>query len=188
LRLATGFEGSLLLLACLLGWVADINPFQDLRLTLSSILWAMLGTAPLYFLFQWSGKAKAGGLHDIQRILIDKLGPLLNACNSGQLGYLALVAGVTEETLFRGFLQPWMEAHGGFALGLIGSNLIFAAAHYITPVYALLAGLTGLYLGVALDFGGERNLLTPTLIHALYDFLAFLAVARAYRKRYSESF
>ena len=43
-----------------------------------------------------------------------------------------------------------------------------------------MAGLAGLYLGLALDIGGERNLVPPILIHALYDFLAFMVVARSY--------
>lgn len=58
---------------------------------------------------------------------------------------------------------------------------MFALVHWISPLYALLAGLTGIYLGFALDVGGERNLLVPILIHSLYDIVAFLAVAASYR-------
>jgi membrane protease YdiL (CAAX protease family) len=36
-------------------------------------------------------------------------------------------------------------------------------------------------LGLSLDYGGERNLLTPIIIHGFYDFLAFVALMRAYR-------
>jgi len=36
-------------------------------------------------------------------------------------------------------------------------------------------------LGLALDIGGDRNLLTPIIIHGLSDFLAFLALMRRYR-------
>jgi membrane protease YdiL (CAAX protease family) len=38
------------------------------------------------------------------------------------------------------------------------------------------------YLGLSLDYGGERNLLTPIAIHALYDFVAFLAIVSNTRK------
>jgi membrane protease YdiL (CAAX protease family) len=55
--------------------------------------------------------------------------------------------------------------------------------HAVTPLYALMAALVGLYLGWTLDYGGDRNLLTPIIIHGLYDFLAFMALIRAYRMR-----
>jgi membrane protease YdiL (CAAX protease family) len=188
LRLATWFEGGLLVLACILGWLTGIDPFQDLRFGVQTLIWVPLGTVPLYLFFLASIRLRSGGLQEIQRFLVEKLGPFLAALGVGQLAYLALLAGVTEETLFRGFLQPWMESHWGWAAGLIGSNLLFALAHAISPLYALLAGAVGVYLGLVLDFGGERNLLTPLLVHALYDFLAFLAVAQAYRAGRSRLF
>jgi membrane protease YdiL (CAAX protease family) len=95
--------------------------------------------------------------------------------------YLSLLAGFTEEVLFRGLLQPLLESRWGWSVGIVLSNVCFAMAHFITPLYAILAGLTGLYLGFAMDFGGERNLLNPIVIHAAYDFLAFLAVVQSYR-------
>jgi hypothetical protein len=53
-------------------------------------------------------------------------------------------------------------------------------AHCITPTYAVLAGVIGGYLGGLLE--GANNILAPIVTHALYDFLAFLIVAREYRK------
>jgi membrane protease YdiL (CAAX protease family) len=52
--------------------------------------------------------------------------------------------------------------------------------HAVTPLYAVLAFLVGIYLGLALDFGGNRNLAIPIIIHGLYDFLAFVMLMRAY--------
>jgi hypothetical protein len=65
--------------------------------------------------------------------------------------------------------------------GLVGCNIIFGLAHAITPLYAVLATLVGIYLSLSLDYGGDRNLLVPIVIHGLYDFLAFVALMRAYR-------
>jgi membrane protease YdiL (CAAX protease family) len=94
---------------------------------------------------------------------------------------LAAIAGISEEILFRGVIQPWMESSWGLNTGLIGSSMLFGLVHAITPLYAVLAALVSIYLGLALDYGGERNLLTPIIIHGLYDFLAFLALMRSYR-------
>ncbi len=89
-------------------------------------------------------------------------------------------AGISEELLFRGVLQPWLELKWGIPLGLIFSNMIFGFLHWVTPMYALIAGAVGIYLGLMLNVGGERNLLTPIAIHTIYDYMAFLVVARSY--------
>jgi len=45
----------------------------------------------------------------------------------------------------------------------------------------LLATLVGIYLGLALDVMGDKNLLVPVIIHGLYDFLAFLALMKTFK-------
>lgn len=70
--------------------------------------------------------------------------------------------------------------------GLFFSNMIFALLHWITPMYALLAGICGIYLGLLLDFGQDRNLISPILAHALYDLIAFFVVASAWRREQPE--
>ena len=85
-----------------------------------------------------------------------------------------------KELLFRGVLQPWIGRWGA-AAGLVGSNLIFGLAHCITPTYAIVAGLVGVYLGLLLNLEGEANLLIPITTHAVYDWLAFLIVVRDFR-------
>lgn len=182
LLLATAFEGMLLLAAFVLGAMLTVDPLASWNPGTSAIVWGMAGIVPLYLFFLISNRQSRGGLREIRDFLVDKMGPLLNHCTMIDLAYLGLLAGVAEEFLFRGVLQPWLERDWGGVGGLVFSNLIFALAHWVTPLYGLLAGLTGAYLGLWLDVTGERNLAIPTIIHAGYDFLAFLAVARAYRE------
>jgi membrane protease YdiL (CAAX protease family) len=188
LRVATWFEGSLVVLAFFIGWLSGLQPWAELKFDLAAIGYGVAATIPLYLLFLCSYRAPLRQLESIRDFLIDRMGPLLHGCGRVQLAYLAVLAGVTEETLFRGVLQPLLELHWGWSGGLIASNLLFALAHAITPLYAVLAGATGIYLGLSLDLTGERNLLVPMVIHALYDLLAFLVVARAYRRRRSRVF
>jgi membrane protease YdiL (CAAX protease family) len=94
---------------------------------------------------------------------------------------LSAIAGFSEELLFRGVIQPWLESSWGMTAGLLVSNIIFGLAHAVTPLYAVLATLVGIYLSLSLDYGGDRNLLLPMVIHGLYDFLAFMALIRTYR-------
>lgn len=165
-----------------LGWLLSVDPGSHWKLDLASLGWSLLGTVPLCLLFFLGYHSPRGGMKDIRDLLIERLGPFLNACSAADLLYLGLLAGVAEELLFRGVLQPWFEGDWGWLGGIVISNLIFALAHWVTPLYGLLAGLTGAYLGVTLDITGERNLVVPVLIHGIYDFLAFSAVAGRYRK------
>lgn len=181
LLLATVFEGGLLAIAFLLGWMLSIDPLAHWTVDAQAVTWGLAGTVPLYALFVLSYRAPGGGLKQIRELLLERLGPFLSACNAFDLIYLGLLAGVTEEVLFRGVLQPWFETDWGWLGGLVFSNLVFALAHWVTPLYGLLAGLTGAYLGWSLDMSGERNLIVPVLIHGVYDVLAFMAVARSYR-------
>jgi uncharacterized protein len=36
-----------------------------------------------------------------------------------------------------------------------------------------------------LDYGGERNLWVPVIIHGLYDFMAFLVIMKGYKEMLS---
>lgn len=180
-RLACYFEGSLILVAVILGWMAGIDPFAHLHFSETAIVYGIMGTAPLFLLFLAVYQMPFDNLRQIHKILNETLGPGLQRCHWTDLFVLAAIAGSTEELLFRGVIQPWMEASWGMTAGLIGSNVLFGLVHAVTPLYALLAGLVGIYLGLSLDYGEARNLLTPVVIHAVYDFLAFLVILHGYR-------
>jgi uncharacterized protein len=168
-----------------LGWLSGINPFANLHFSESAILYGILGTIPLFLLFLLLEQITADSVVTIRRFLLETLGPALNRCDWADLFMLAAIAGISEEVLFRGVIQPWMETVWGSAAGLIGSNIVFGLVHAITPLYTVLATLVGIYLGLAMDVGGERNLLMPIIIHGLYDFLAFMALMRSYRANMS---
>lgn len=175
------FEAALIVVAIVLGWLSDIMPFATLHYSESAMIYGILGTIPLFMLFLLLEQLQLESVVTIRRFLLETLGPALQRSDWADLFILAAIAGVSEEVLFRGVIQPWMEASWGMTAGLIGSNIIFGLVHSITPLYTVLATLVGIYLGLALDYGGDRNLLTPILIHWLYDFLAFLALMKSYR-------
>lgn len=176
------FESGLIAVAIVLGWLVGINPFADLSINNAAIFYGVIGTIPLFMLYLALDHINVDSVAAIRRFLMETLGPALNRYDWSDLFVLAAIAGISEEVLFRGVIQPWMESFWGAAGGLIGSNIVFGLVHAITPLYLVLATLVGIYLGLALDYGGERNLLTPIIIHWLYDFLAFMALMRAYRE------
>jgi membrane protease YdiL (CAAX protease family) len=180
-KTACVFEASLTFVAVLLGWIADINPFAHLYYSETAIAMGVLGTVPLFFLFLLLEYSPQKSLVDIKDLLLKTLAPSLHQRHWSDLLTLAAIAGISEELLFRGVIQPWITASWGMTAGLWLSNIIFGLLHAITPMYALLVTLVGVYLSLSMTIGDENNLLIPIIIHSLYDFLAFIALMRLYR-------
>ncbi|WP_240618032.1 CPBP family intramembrane glutamic endopeptidase [Methylomonas sp. Kb3] len=182
-RIACYFEGSLAVLALALGWLADLDPFASLAFSEAALGIGLFATGPLLVLFFAMQQLSYPPIQKIRDLLLETLGARLAYRHWTDLLILAAIAGFAEEALFRGFLQPWLENGWGASVGLWVSNVLFALVHAVTPLYAVLAMLMGLYMGVMLDYGGERNLLMPMVIHAVYDFVAFVVILRDYRNR-----
>jgi membrane protease YdiL (CAAX protease family) len=142
-----------------------------------------MATMPLLIIFFVMQQLPYAPLRQIRDLLQETLAASLQRRHWPDFLVLACIAGFSEEALFRGFLQPWLEHSWNMNAGLITSNLVFALVHAITPLYALLAFLIGLYLGIFLDYHGERNLLIPIVIHTLYDFVIFIVIVQNYRNR-----
>ncbi len=176
------FEATLIPLAIILGWISSINPFANIFFTETALATGLMGTIPLILIFLAFEQIQANSVGEIRQLLMDTLGPGLQDRHWTDLLILALIAGIAEELLFRGVIQLWIEQSWGITAGLVISNCMFGLVHAVTPLYAFLASLVGIYLGLSLDYGNEKNLLVPIIIHSLYDFLAFLALIRMYRK------
>lgn len=187
MSLAVLFEGSLVIVALALGWIFGIDVLSGLRFSLAAAVTGLVGAIPPFVLLLATERMRIPALERIKRLVLESLGPSLTACRWFDIVLLAAVAGLGEEVLFRGAVQPlferWTASTGGSrAAGLILSNVIFGLLHFITPTYALLAGMMGVYFGLLLDATGPRNLLGPILAHGLYDYLAFLVLIRASRR------
>lgn len=93
-----------------------------------------------------------------------------------RIGMMAVGAGVCEELLFRGVMQTWLDKALPIVLAILISNVVFGLLHMRTAIYAVIAGLIGVYLGALYAWNG--NLLTPIVTHIAYD-----AVALEYTRR-----
>jgi membrane protease YdiL (CAAX protease family) len=117
---------------------------------------------------------------------IDKLlVPFLSRLTVADFAVVAILAGFGEEGLFRGLLQGWLAESLSPVAGLVVASTLFGLLHFVTPAYALLAGLLGLYLGILYLVTG--NLVVPIVVHALYDFLALLYLVRWRKGRWGSS-
>lgn len=163
-------------LALGIGWLLSLWKPPEVRQIPWALAWGGAATLPLLAGFFLLRATPWEPLKRINRFLHHHLGPALAACHWSELAGVALLAGLGEELLFRGVLQPL------WGIGI--ASLIFGLAHAVTPTYAVLAGLIGLYLGGLLDATG--SLIAPVITHALYDFVAFLWVARDVRVQTSQ--
>lgn len=180
-KTACYFEAALIIVAIILGWLANIDPFEYLQFSEKSVFYGLLGTLPLFLIFIAMESMPVAAIQKIREMLLETIAPYLYRHHWTDLLILAAIAGFSEEILFRGVIQPWMENSWGMQAGLLASSVLFGLLHAITPLYALLATCVSIYLGLFLDYGGERNLLTPVVVHAMYDFLVFLAIMKTYK-------
>ena len=133
-------------------------------------------TAPLLLGLWWCRRTRFGPITRLVAFVEERIAPLFAGCRPAELALVALAAGVGEELLFRGVLQPALAAHVPPGWAVLAVGLLFGAVHWLTPTYALLAGLVGTYLGAL--YAASGNLLAPIVAHALYDFVALVVLTR----------
>lgn len=178
-------EGALLLAAFFLGWLMDFRPTQDLWWDWADFGYGLLAAVPMLLMLAAALLYSGSGIQQLCKFVRDTLGPFLSRCHTVDLLLLAILAGLCEEILFRGFLYGWIS---GFDQGLaiIIANAAFGLAHLITPLYAFLAAIAGLYLTALLVVDPSPNLLIPITAHTTYDFIAFLIVVRDFRQHFNK--
>jgi membrane protease YdiL (CAAX protease family) len=170
-------EGGLLVVAALLGWMLDQPPVRFFQWTLRGVFWGVIATVPLVALFFVFQRWPIGPLRRIQRFSEEVIRPWLAPCSLIDLLGISALAGLGEETLFRGVLQTWASRWLNVWIAVAVVSILFGLMHSITFTYAVLAALMGAYLScVWLYF--DQNLLVIAVTHALYDFVVLLWLLR----------
>ncbi|MDO8592121.1 MAG: type II CAAX endopeptidase family protein [bacterium] len=92
---------------------------------------------------------------------------------------LVIIPPLGEETLMRGYLYSGLRSRLKFWPALLGTSLLFGAAHLSTGVSGALwaAGVDTFVLSVVLVYLRERSgaLYAPILVHSLNNVVAFFA-------------
>ena len=130
LNLAGLVEGGTILAALAGGWLLGISPWESMPWQWEAAGLGLLATLPMLGLFFIATGPRT--------VATELLGAALSQCRWYDLILLAALAGVGEELLFRGVLQPWLALwHPTWAFVL--TNIAFGLLHAVTPTYALLA-------------------------------------------------
>jgi hypothetical protein len=169
-RHAVAFEFALLVVAVGVGWLVSVNPFARFDVTVEGLLIGVAGTVPptigLWLLHQSDSER----IRRFIELIHEVVGPTFRRATMLEVVALALMAGLAEEALFRGLVQEGLSGIVGALPALLLSGVLFGLVHWVTPLYAFLATLIGLYLGGLYLVTG--NLLVPIVVHALYDVVA----------------
>jgi hypothetical protein len=183
-QLAVLFEGGLavvgLLLAWLLVWWLDLPLWERIAPTRLSapdaLARGVLATLPMlaaFFAMWWS---RWPPLVNLRERMVASVRVLLAEASVLQLALVATLAGVGEEIVFRGVLQPLVAHWTTPLVGLAVASLLFGLAHCLSWLYFVVAAMIGLYFGWMADQYNE--ILAPAVAHGLYDFVALVWVLK----------
>ena len=173
-------EGGILLLAWFQGWLFGTPPFARAALTWQGLVAGVAGTVPLFLAMWWTGTSSWPPVARLREQVEEIVRDVFVHLSVTDIAVIAVLAGVAEEGLFRGVLQVAFGAWITPGVGLAIASAMFGMVHFVTPLYAVLAGLIGLWLGAMFLVTG--NLLGPIVAHALYDFIALTWLVREARR------
>jgi len=163
-----------------LGRLLGLEPLASFPRTAANaaigVGWGLVATLPPLMLLALCVKCPLRPFAELARVVDELLVPLFRDLRPIEMAVIALLAGLGEDTLFRGIVQSgldgWIGGKFGCWIALGVAAALFALLHCITRTYALLAGALGLYLGWVWMI--TENLLVPITAHAVYDFLALI--------------
>jgi membrane protease YdiL (CAAX protease family) len=176
LLLSIGFEGGLVVLAWLLGWPLGQPPLERIHSSWHDAALGVAASLPLVLGLWLCVRWPVGPLTRIKQFSDEIIRPLFRPCTVVDLAIISLLAGLGEEMLFRGVIQAAIGGWLGNWAGLAIAAVLFGLLHLITPTYAALATLCGLYFGALVLW--TDNLLVAILPHLLYDFIALIYLSR----------
>jgi len=170
------WEGGICALGLFLSVWLDLGLGQEMFREPCKLLWAAPATLPLLLFFFGCLYLPAKPLKRIKAFCEEVVRPLFRPCVWYDLAAISILAGVGEEVLFRGVFQTVLGGWLGPWIGMVAASVLFGLCHLITPTYALVTGVIGFYLGWLWVATG--NLGVPIAVHALYDFIALVYLAK----------
>ena len=174
LMVAFFVEGGLFFIGLLLMGVSSQELWSRFDLSRRATAYALLLCVPMLAMLYLSERTQWPPLARLRDELDEKVMPIFANCKLIDLVAIAFLAGLGEELFFRGWLQGLLINKLDVLLGILIASAVFGFMHYLSPIYAIYAGLTGVYLGLIYQLSG--NLYIVMVIHAVYDFIALMAL------------
>src|SRR5688572_10314127 len=105
------FEGSLAILAWVLGWWLSVAPLGRGAWTLNGIWLGIAACLPMVLAFVLILASPFPPFRRISELCDDVLRPMFMPCTVFDLALLSFLAGLGEEMLFRAVLQTWFALY-----------------------------------------------------------------------------
>jgi membrane protease YdiL (CAAX protease family) len=178
--MAVAIEGGLAALALPLAWLFGVPLRSQFPTTgagfARALVVGILATLPLLAMFWWLVHASWSAATRLREQVEQLIADLFPQASFFELALVSVVAGVSEELLFRGVAQVVVARWTTPLAGIIIVSCVFGLFHAVTLLYFALAALVGAYFGwLVLEYG---DLLAPIVTHGLYDFLALAYLSR----------
>ncbi len=170
-------EGALLIAAFGLAKLTRVPLLATVQWNVRDTLVGLAGCVPLLGLFLWLRRTPWKPVSGIARFLDEVIRPRIVPWPIWWMAIVSVVAGVSEEVFFRGFLQGGLAMRWGMGPALVAASLVFGFAHCVNAAYAGVAAVIGAALGGL--WLGTGNLLAPIVTHASYEFVALVWLARS---------
>jgi len=103
------FEGAILFLAFVGGWLTGFHPTATLYWSAQDFGLGVLATGPMLILLLICFLSRSKGMLQVREFVRQTIGPYLSESRWFDIVLLALLAGVCEEAFFRGFLFLWIQ-------------------------------------------------------------------------------
>lgn len=170
--LLTSALGAMLIPAAFgIAQAASVDLPALLNASVANALLGLAAVAPLAAALHWFMRTHWRPLADFRESQLQFFSELGFRLTRPRIILLSIIAGVSEETMFRGVLQTIADRQLPVAAAIALTSLVFGLLHARTVLYAVIAGLVGAYLGTL--FWATGSLFAPILTHTIYDFIAF---------------
>ncbi len=173
---AVFFEAGLAPFSLILGWFLGHPPLGGFVWNPGDVLWGVAAAFPLIAMFLTILIWPIGPLARAKQFCDREVAPMFENSTWSDLAMLSLSAGVGEEMLFRGVLQPAFTHGMGLTWGLVLASVLFGLLHPISLSYIAIAAALGFYFGAVRIING--NLLAVMVTHSLFDFAALAYLIR----------
>lgn len=179
--IAIGGTAAIGLVAFLLGALLNVPLAPQIKWNLSGVVTGVAAVLPLAAFLWWFVDTSHPTIARFREQQIEFFADIGFEFTPFRIAVMALAAGMSEELMFRGFLQTWITGFAPLAIAIVASNVVFGLLHMRTVLYAVIAGLVGVYLGVL--YVVTDNLLVPIVAHGVYDLIALEYTRRAIRRQ-----
>lgn len=168
------FECGLGFLGIIISWVANISLSDQLSLSQDAATRGVFASLPMIAMLLACYEVNWRPFVKLRQDVEPIVQKLFADCNWLELLLISFAAGLGEEVLFRGALQPLVVRWTNPWVGLSVVALLFGLAHSVSTVYFVAATIIGVYFGW-LTYS-YSDLVAPVVAHALYDFVALVVI------------